>query len=285
MTVTTTIEPSQGGKTRVRLVSFDLTRKCQLACTHCYNESGPGGTHGTMARDDWFRALDQAAEYGVSTVQFIGGEPTMHPDLHHLVDNALSLGMQVEVFSNLVRVTDADWALFALPGVSLATSYYSDRAEVHNALTGRASHHKTRANIERAVSRGLPLRVGIIVGEGDDGAAARADLESLGVTRVGIDHVRGFGRGQGEHPACDVTALCGRCGHDRAAIGPDGEVSPCTMSGWLKAGNVRMSPLADILSGEEMAGLTATIPMLADPCSPNDTSCAPDAYPCYPSNE
>jgi len=63
---------------------------------------------------------------------------------------------------------------------------------------------------------------------------AQADLKVLGVAQSGTDSLRHFGRGQGEHPACDLAELCGRCGHGRAAIGPDGEVSPCIMSEWLK---------------------------------------------------
>jgi MoaA/NifB/PqqE/SkfB family radical SAM enzyme len=59
---------------------MDLTRQYQLNCTHCYNGSGPGGGHGTMSREDWSKVLHQAATGGVRNVQFIGGEPTMHPD-------------------------------------------------------------------------------------------------------------------------------------------------------------------------------------------------------------
>jgi hypothetical protein len=95
-------------------------------------------------------------------------------------------------------------------------------------MTGRASHRRTRANIERAVNLGLPLRVGVIVGEGNDGAAARADLEALGVTRIKVDHVRAFGRAGEQQTPC-MSDLCGRCGTVQAACGPnDDECSPGT---------------------------------------------------------
>lgn len=116
---------------------------------HCYNESGPEGTHGTMTREDWVSVLDQAAICGVRDVQFIGGEPTMHPDAAELVGYALTVGLKVEIFSNLVRVSARWWELFQCEGVSLATSYYSDRAEEHNAITGRRSHRRTWRTSER----------------------------------------------------------------------------------------------------------------------------------------
>jgi MoaA/NifB/PqqE/SkfB family radical SAM enzyme len=259
---------------------LDLTRKCQLACKHCYNASGPDGTHGTMTREHWLDMLDQAADCGVRRVQFIGGEPTMHPDAADLVDHALSLGLEVEVFSNLVHVTDPWWELFQRDGVTLATSYYSNQAEEHDAMTRRRSHARTRANIARAIQLGIPLRVGIIGTDEQRIAAARQDLEAVGVTRIGADRVREFGRGaRGLDP--DVVNLCGRCGIGRAAIGPDGAVSPCIMSGWMTVGNVQEAGLADILKGASMAEAGDAI---RSSTTRTERNCYPDQAPCAPDN-
>jgi MoaA/NifB/PqqE/SkfB family radical SAM enzyme len=217
-----------------------------------------------------------------------------------VVNHALALGLKVECFSNLVHVSDQWWELFQREGVKVATSYYSDRAKQHNAMTGRPSHARTRANIEKAVRLGVPLRVGII---GDDQQAidaARLDLEALGVTRIGEDRVRPFGRGaQDQDP--DPANLCGQCGTGRAAIGPDGAVSPCIMSGWMGVGNVRDSSLDAILGGTAMAEASASIrnatsnrncaphnqpcqPVINPPSPESSRSCYPDSAPCAPDN-
>jgi MoaA/NifB/PqqE/SkfB family radical SAM enzyme len=60
---------------------LELTGKCQLQCRHCYADSGSRGTHGSMTRADWTRVIDEAVDLGLSLIQFIGGEPTLHPDL------------------------------------------------------------------------------------------------------------------------------------------------------------------------------------------------------------
>jgi MoaA/NifB/PqqE/SkfB family radical SAM enzyme len=287
--VATEVLPAQ--KTGTRLLWLDLTRNCQLNCTHCYNGSGPKGGHGTMTREDWINVLDQAASSGVRHVQYIGGEPTMHPDFPELVDHALNLGVEVEVFSNLVHVSARCWELFQRDGLSLATSYYSDQAAAHNAMTRRPSHSRTRTNIAQAVSLGIPVRVGIITAEDEqDVTAARRDLESLGVTRIGVDHVRPFGRGTHDK-APDVSKLCGDCGNGKATIGPDGTVSPCVFSGFLDVGNVRSTPLADILGGDAIAEANTTIRSAvraARPCYPDTAPCSPDNAPpqtCGPDDE
>jgi MoaA/NifB/PqqE/SkfB family radical SAM enzyme len=52
---------------------LEITDKCGLTCRHCYARSGPSGSHGSMTADDWRSVIAQAAEFGVSMVQFIGG--------------------------------------------------------------------------------------------------------------------------------------------------------------------------------------------------------------------
>ncbi|MBC6447570.1 radical SAM protein [Actinokineospora sp. HBU206404] len=60
---------------------LELTGRCQLNCTHCYADSGPSKSHGAMTTSDWLLLIDDAAEIGVREIQFIGGEPTLHPAL------------------------------------------------------------------------------------------------------------------------------------------------------------------------------------------------------------
>ena len=182
-------------------------------------------------------------------IQFIGGEPTLHPDLVDLVDHALRRGLAVEVFSNLVHVTDNLWQVFCRPGVSPATSYYSDDPAQRAAVTGRPSHARTRANIAEAIRRGISLRVGVIdLGDGQRADAACQELTELGVASVGYDLLRQVGRGvRDQRPSVDQ--LCGNCGNGIAAISSNGVVWPCVFSRWLPVGNVFERGLAEILAG------------------------------------
>src|SRR5262245_1402975 len=128
---------------RLSFVWLELTGRCQLRCAHCYSSSGPHEDHGAMAAADWRRVIDQAAEWAAEMIHFIGGEPTLHPELPNLIRHGLQLGVEVEVYSNLVRVIPALWEVFALPGVRLATSYYSPDASRHDAITGNRGHDRT----------------------------------------------------------------------------------------------------------------------------------------------
>lgn len=258
---------------------LEITGKCQLECTHCYANSGPDGTHGRMTLANWINVIDQAAASGVRMVQFIGGEPTLHPDFPTLVDHALDARLQVEVYSNLVRVTDALWDLFTRPGVQLATSYYSDDLGQHQAITRRNTLARTEANIAKAVRRGIPLRVGVIdLGDGQRIEQAQARLAELGATNVGLDRMRLLGRPA--QRACDASELCGRCGNGIAAILPDGTLSPCPLSRWLAAGNVTSTPLTDLAPRVRQLAEQYITPALPHACKP---PCEPQCNPgCNP---
>lgn len=236
----------------LRFVWLEITGTCQLACAHCYAESGPIGTHGTMTEADWRRVIDQAAALGVHMIQFIGGEPTLHPELPRLVDHALRRHVDVEVFTNLVHVTPRLWDAFARPGVRLATSYYSDDPGQHTAVTGRrGSHARTTANIAEAVRRSIPLRVGVVdVMDGQRVSQASRQLTALGVTDIGTDRLRQVGRGVRTQDA-DVSQLCGNCARGKVAVSPTGEVWPCVFARWMPVGNVRAASLAEIVAGGE----------------------------------
>jgi pyruvate-formate lyase-activating enzyme len=208
-----TIIAEQMTKTRldVSFLWLELTGRCGLRCTHCYAGSGTEGTHGSMTSDDWQSVITSAGELGIGMVQFIG-EPTLHPQFAELLAYAIGAGLAVEVYSNLTHVKDAWWDLLARPNVCLATSYYSDLAAEHDAITGRSgSHARTLANIRHAVALQIPVRAGIVaVHGGQRTGQARAELESIGVTRVRTDKVRALGRAA-SLGVPDVSQLCGKC--------------------------------------------------------------------------
>lgn len=278
-----TAEATAAGQAAPEIPTFlelEITQFCQLKCTHCYSKSGPHGGEGTMTPDDWEQVMDQAHALGVDTVQFIGGEPTLHPDIIRLARYGLGIGLNVDIYSNLVHVTPAMWDLFTTPGVSVGFSWYSADPGKHAEITGsRASHGRTKASIREAVMLGVTLRAGLVeITEGQDIDAAMAELRALGVTDMSADRSRGVGRAaRGAAP--EISELCGRCGKGRAAIGMDGQVTPCVLGRFLVAGNVKNTPLAEIFAGQAWHEILAAVPAV-DAC----VTCTPaDSNDCDPS--
>jgi sulfatase maturation enzyme AslB (radical SAM superfamily) len=272
-------------------LELEITGLCNLSCTHCYADSSPRGDHGTMTADDWEQVIDQAAALGIGTVQFIGGEPTVAPHFTRLLRHALSAGLQVNVYSNLMRVTPQMFDLFADPRVSVSTSWYTADPDVHAEITGSPfAWASTRANIAEAVRRGIPVRAAIVDGikPGQDAAAAEGELRALGVTQIRVRPVQGAGRAAPEGQENNPAELCGQCGVGRAAVMPDGQLTPCVIGRWMHTGNVRETPIAQIFAGDAWRAALAAVPrpLTAEGCPPasDGNDCPPASQPCAPDN-
>jgi len=285
---------------------LEITPVCPLHCKHCYTESLP--TLHIPRAVDWMNVLRQASELGCKKVQFIGGEPMSSPDLFEYISYAHELGYDfIEVFSNLVLLTDKMLRDLVKYHVNIATSFYSWDPAVHDKITGvPGSQKKTVEGIKKVLSAGLPLRVGIIIME--DNSAQIDDtidyLVSLGVKhgRVRADIVRPVGRGKDLTPPKSLhETLCGNCWRGLLAVSWDGSVYPCVFARELNLGNINTASLKDIISSNALKGFReeshehwlkkygkATecypppcYPSPGRPCSP-DHDCSPD-YICDPS--
>ncbi|MFJ3858133.1 radical SAM protein [Streptomyces sp. NPDC090085] len=265
------VRPSAAG---IDSLELEITGKCQLQCLHCLSESSPQASHGEMTPADWLTVIMDASALGIRTVQLIGGEPTNHPNWRQFTELSLSLGLHVEVYSNLFHVAPDWWDLFERDGVTLGTSYYSDDPAEHDKITKRpGSYARTRCNIREAITRGITLRAGIVdILPGQRVAEARAELVSMGVKHINTDRVRAVGRAALPGVKPTLNEMCGRCTRGRAAILPNGELAGCVLSRDFPAGNVRETRLAELLGGSAWADLAASIPPLAaNACPPNDS--------------
>jgi MoaA/NifB/PqqE/SkfB family radical SAM enzyme len=244
-----------------RFMWLEITGNCQLECGHCYADSGPGKGSGKLTADHWILILSEAALGGVRQVQFIGGEPTTHPALPRLIEHAVAVGLRVEVFSNLVSLRKQVWQALTLPGVSLATSYYSASSETHDRITGRVgSHGRTKSNIIEALRLGIPLRVGVVqILENQDVQSAMDDLLSVGVQpdAITFDDVRGVGRGRESRECTTENELCGRCANGVLAIMPDGRVQPCVFSRGerFEVGDLLQDDFSSVLVSDRLYGV------------------------------
>lgn len=264
----------------IRMLQLEITGECQLECTHCFAKSGPGIGHGTLTTTDWIDVIDQTAQLGIPRVQFIGGEPTRRPDLPDLVNAALINNLGVEVYTNLVHVPQPVWDVLGAPGVTVATSWYTDDRDEHEAITGRDTWRQTLANIQTTLNRRIPLRAGMVrLSPTQRVAEGKALLHGLGIEHVGIDQMRGLGRAAADGIG-DVTQLCGNCGVTVAAVLPDGQVAGCPMSRFLPFGNIRTEALGILLA--RLAPVDVP-PRPIQACGPdNDGQCNPCEPSCNP---
>lgn len=88
------------------VVFWNLTDRCNLACTHCYGNSGPArDTENELSTDEARALIDDFAETGVPLILFSGGEPLLREDIWDLADHARKKGIKMALSTNGTLIT------------------------------------------------------------------------------------------------------------------------------------------------------------------------------------
>ncbi|MEN8199542.1 MAG: radical SAM protein [Thermodesulfobacteriota bacterium] len=142
-----------------RNIFFHILTACNLSCRHCYINKEQHGTE-TIPRQTMEKWLELFADpTKKSNVIFLGGEPTMHPDLVHGIARAKELGFSVTVDSNGYLFHDIldktspellDYLSFSLDGPDPA---------VNDPIRGDGVYEVCTANMRRAVTMGYNVSV------------------------------------------------------------------------------------------------------------------------------
>lgn len=256
-------------------VTIELTRRCPLACRHCYLPETRGRTSPgpELSTARWKAALRQLARAGGLYLVFTGGEPLLRPDLAELCRAAKKLNFDVRVFSTGLGLTPALAAEFNAAGVSaFELSFYGGPA-VHDGVTGQKGSFKRTLAAGRLL-KAANLKVRMKVPLMDLNAAQAGVLNRLAAAEafdISFDPViapandgdkgalkhRLSGRAlalavkQLQAPPGSSTAgapamdfLCG-AGRNVCAVGPGGELYPCLQLP-VKLGNLTRSAFSRI---------------------------------------
>ena len=105
------------GSPAIRLVAWEVTRSCNLACKHCraeaHSEPYPGECDTVAAK----ALIDTFPEVGNPIIIFTGGEPLLRPDIFELVSHARDKGLRSVMAPNGTLITRENAKLMAKAGV------------------------------------------------------------------------------------------------------------------------------------------------------------------------
>ncbi len=137
-------------------VFFHILTKCNLNCRHCYINTEQHGkdTLPLSTIEAWLGAFAEKSK--TANVIFLGGEPTIHPDLSSAIKKAKNIGYNsITVDTNgylfndiLSKITpdDVDYFSFSLDGATKNTN---------DMIRGERSYGKCIEGIGKAVSMGF----------------------------------------------------------------------------------------------------------------------------------
>ncbi|RJO68759.1 MAG: radical SAM protein, partial [Myxococcales bacterium] len=82
------------------VVIWNLIRRCNLNCKHCYSLSADVDFKGELSTDEVFAVMEDLRRFGVPALILSGGEPLMRPDIFVITRRAKEMGFYVALSSN-----------------------------------------------------------------------------------------------------------------------------------------------------------------------------------------
>ncbi len=82
------------------VVIWNLIRRCNLTCKHCYALSADHEYAGELTRPEVFTVMDDLKAFGVPVLILSGGEPLMRPDLFEIAERACAMGFYTGLSTN-----------------------------------------------------------------------------------------------------------------------------------------------------------------------------------------
>jgi len=137
-------------------IFFHILTNCNLSCRHCYINKKQHGKNTLPLEtiNTWLDAF--AGKSREANVIFLGGEPTLHPDLSLAVKHAKKTGYKsVTIDTNgylfngilsKIEPVDVNYISFSLDGAT---------KETNDMLRGKGSYERCLSGIKEAVSKGF----------------------------------------------------------------------------------------------------------------------------------
>jgi radical SAM protein with 4Fe4S-binding SPASM domain len=168
--------------------AIEVTRRCPLACQHCYNNlpMTAGEARRELSLEEHRRLLDEIAEAGCLWLLYTGGEIFARADFLEIYRHAQRLGFLITLFTNGTLVTPriADALAEARP-FSIEVTLYGRTRATYEALTGvPGSFDRCLQGVALLRERGLPLAlktVAVTVNRHEIRAMQRFAEDEIGV--------------------------------------------------------------------------------------------------------
>lgn len=180
------------------VVIWNLIRRCNLTCKHCYSISGDVDFPNELSTEDVFHVMDDLKMFRVPVLILSGGEPLMRRDIFEISERAKAMRFYVGLSSNgtlidadladRIRAIGYDYVGISLDGIGAT----------HDRFRGRAGAYEEALGGLRLL-RDRGIKVGVRFTMTEDNAAELPRLLDLvereGFPKFYLSHLVYAGRG------------------------------------------------------------------------------------------
>jgi len=182
------------------VVVWNITRRCNLKCLHCYSSSQNIQYTGELTTEEGKKLISDLASFGSPVILFSGGEPLTREDLPELVQCAADNGIRAVISTNGTLITREKAGIFARIGLSYMGVSLDGIGEIHDRFRGvKGAFDAAVRGIRNCQDAGIKVGVRFtITGENSSEIPAIFDfIEENNIPRACFYHLVYSGRGSG----------------------------------------------------------------------------------------
>ncbi len=180
------------------VVIWNLIRRCNLTCMHCYSLSADKDFPGELTTDEIFRVMDDLKAFRVPVLILSGGEPLLHPDIFEISNRAKAMGFYVGLSTNGTLIDEALIDRVAEVGYDYVGISIDGLRETHDRFRRKqGSFDASMGGVRLCRERGLKVGLRFTI-TGDNAAdlpGVLALMEEEGVDKFYLSHLNYAGRG------------------------------------------------------------------------------------------
>ena len=215
------------------VVIWNLIRRCNLTCKHCYSTSADTHFRGELSTEEVFRTLEDLRQFKVPALILSGGEPLMRPDIYDIAWKARELGFYIGLSTNGTLINRDNIHAIASAGFDYVGISLDGDEETHDRFRQMKGAYRASLNA-MALCREHGIRVGGRFTLTEENAPQLPGMlqlmDELDVDKFYLSHLNYAGRGNKNRKQDAfsrttrevMTALFDRC-HDELLAGKNRE--------------------------------------------------------------
>ncbi len=180
------------------VVIWNLIRRCNLNCKHCYSLSADVDFKGELSTEEVFGVMDDLRRFGVPALILSGGEPLMRPDIFAITRRAKEMGFYVALSTNGTLIGPSNIDAIAEAGYGYVGISLDGIGATHDGFRRKDGAFAASFSALR-LCRDRGIKVGVRFTPTMDNAHELPELLNLiereGIERFYLSHLNYAGRG------------------------------------------------------------------------------------------
>ena len=180
------------------VVIWNLIRRCNLTCKHCYSISADTHFEGELSTSEVFTVMDDLKAFGVPVLILSGGEPLLRDDIFELSHHAKDMGFYVGLSTNGTLITEDNIKQIADVNYNYVGISIDGVEATHDVFRRKEGAYKESIKgirLCKANDIKVGLRFTLTQDNSDELPALLQLMEDEGVDKFYLSHLNYAGRG------------------------------------------------------------------------------------------